>query len=35
MRVFTLAVLPAHPEHVPVPAKNMAAQGGEDRPREN
>ena len=30
MRVFTLAVLPAHPAYVPVLADNMAAQGVED-----
>ena len=31
--ILTGAVLPAHPAHVPVLAKNMAMQGGEDRPR--
>ena len=35
MRVFTLAVLPAHPAQMPVIAKNVTVQGGEDRPRQN
>ena len=35
VRVFRLAVLPAHPTHVPVLVKIMATQGGEDRPRQD
>ena len=35
MQILRLAVLLAHPTHVPVLAKNMAVQGGEDRNREN
>ena len=32
MRVFTLAVIPAHPAQMPVLAKKMAVQGEEGRP---
>ena len=32
VHVFKLAVLPAYPIQVPVLAKNVAVQGGEDRP---
>ena len=35
MRVFTLAFLSAHPSQIPVLAKNMAVQGGEDHPFQN
>ena len=35
MRIFTLVVLPAHPAKIPVIAKNVTMQGGEDRPCHN